>query len=1413
VIPQLNLLPDSTRPSPEMRGRLDALQRPGRVRPRRWAPCRLILQNYWLFDYQEFHFADGRLVLRGANSSGKSTVLTSAITLVLDGNKRRELLDSFGSGARNIPYYLLGTNDATPESDFYHEERTGYIALEFEQGAPQRFCTIGMGLRARRTEGGGNPDVESWFFVIEDQRRIGIDFELHAGDPQKTPLTRIQLRDLLGNRNKSATRNTDYQDAVNRALFGFADTEQLRSLLRTIVQLRSPKLNKDTKPSDVCDILTESLRPLDEGLLGRVSQVIEDIDTCQDQIVTLTRNLKLVEELDRMLGDYLRDVAQRDAVRYRRAAAELIGLEKVLASLDEQIAQRTASLEAVEQELAELHRSEQRDTERRRTLQQHEAYAGQEELVVSEQVLIKVRVSCTQAGDALRETMERLKRDLNQAGVLAEEWTEEIRTRSEEASAWQDAAQHAAWDYAERCAGEIRAAFERPSPEGASVPLATLRELGRQRDEALQAAEETWREEQRAAEIHEKTKSESARLREALVRADGERQAAETKVDETEKAAVRAVADWRDGSPKWKLSESAFRQLTDAVLSRANSGDILDPVESEAKRLREQFRDYIGKAQGDLGPLESEKRRVGEELAVWQAKQWASPEPRRGQIEFREMLAQRGIPAVPLYAACDLQSASDPAAAAWETALEEAGLLDALIVPAAYHSTLRTLNAEGDRWFVPREDTVDERGTLGAVLAPVPCSVPPADIEAILRSIRLSEGGAERERAVSISPDRTWRHGLLRGRAAKTAENELRFLGEANRRSRREREIARLQAEAVALVEACARKEEEIRDYQERADGIEAEVLRLRKMPVWDAFQMALETASRAVKGLDLHRRAHEASLQQERDAFAALILARRELGATLALVDGAREAVGIPQLRLALRETVEKAGQIAAGLARLMRLRDRRQYLDEEIRRGGDQVATAKDLQHGQEQALIQAETRCQALRERLQGMGFADIEREVRELTLRLGTTGSRRDFLKEQRTEAKTNLGRDGQEYDQLSAQTDAARARQLKAIHSLDESLAAYPNLRPELDRSLASFDFATEAANQLLRFRRTERIDDLERLVLDSLERDKNALISAFQAHKADLVEFQPELDTEQMRVFLRHDGQASLPYVLAGKLRDFQKEQQSVMREKEAALYEDFFLNDVASTIRERIEQAEASTRLINTLLAAKTFSNGTVLSLSWKPVKQTAEMPVDHSEIVGLLRLDPAVLRADPTRKVSEFFRARVNAIRESEASASRVEEFGQALRGALDYRQWFRFALHSQKPGEPRRELTDRLFDAGSGGEKSLTMFIPLLFSAHASYAGARADAPKLVGIDEAFAGVDQRNTNEMLKLLVELDFSWIMTSEKLWGHNAVLPACTTYELVRRGGLVAAWLFLWNGVEQIKDPGSASPDVPPTD
>ena len=72
----------------------------------KWQVNRAGILNYWYYDEEEFQFADGRLLLRGSNGSGKSVTMQSLVTLLLDGVKRADRLDSFGSRARRIEDYL-----------------------------------------------------------------------------------------------------------------------------------------------------------------------------------------------------------------------------------------------------------------------------------------------------------------------------------------------------------------------------------------------------------------------------------------------------------------------------------------------------------------------------------------------------------------------------------------------------------------------------------------------------------------------------------------------------------------------------------------------------------------------------------------------------------------------------------------------------------------------------------------------------------------------------------------------------------------------------------------------------------------------------------------------------------------------------------------------------------------------------------------------------------------------------------------------------------------------------------------------------------------------------------------------------------------------------------------------------------
>jgi recombinational DNA repair ATPase RecF len=88
---------------------------------------RLILVNYWHFDYEEIVVPHGRLFLLGENGSGKSTILGATVPLVLDGSVRPERLDTFGSTHRKIDHYVLGQATGAGVA---HQRRTSYVALE-----------------------------------------------------------------------------------------------------------------------------------------------------------------------------------------------------------------------------------------------------------------------------------------------------------------------------------------------------------------------------------------------------------------------------------------------------------------------------------------------------------------------------------------------------------------------------------------------------------------------------------------------------------------------------------------------------------------------------------------------------------------------------------------------------------------------------------------------------------------------------------------------------------------------------------------------------------------------------------------------------------------------------------------------------------------------------------------------------------------------------------------------------------------------------------------------------------------------------------------------------------------------------------------------------------------------------------
>ena len=65
---------------------------------------------------------------------------------------------------------------------------------------------------------------------------------------------------------------------MNQVLFGFETMDEYREMLELLIQLRTPKLSKDFKPTVINDILGNSLQTLSEDDLRPMSEAIENMD-------------------------------------------------------------------------------------------------------------------------------------------------------------------------------------------------------------------------------------------------------------------------------------------------------------------------------------------------------------------------------------------------------------------------------------------------------------------------------------------------------------------------------------------------------------------------------------------------------------------------------------------------------------------------------------------------------------------------------------------------------------------------------------------------------------------------------------------------------------------------------------------------------------------------------------------------------------------------------------------------------------------------------------------------------------------------------------------------------------------------------------------------------------------------------
>ena len=260
----------------------------------------------------------------------------------------------------------------------------------------------------------------------------------------------------------------------------------------------------------------------------------------------------------------------------------------------------------------------------------------------------------------------------------------------------------------------------------------------------------------------------------------------------------------------------------------------------------------------------------------------------------------------------------------------------------------------------------------------------------------------------------------------------------------------------------------------------------------------------------------------------------------------------------------------------------------------------------------------------------------------------------------------------------------------------------------------------------------------------------------------------------------------------ATRIDERAKDQGVLLEDRERKVLEDELLAALAGQIHARVVAARDLTRNMNSDTRSKPMSSGISVGIRWAQSDRITDAQRKASHLLD--RDTPGPERLAELRGVLR------DMIREYRAGHPRAT-YREALGSVLDYRSWHAFELILITPGEGEQRLTRAKHSVMSGGEKSAAIHLPLFAAANALYSSAKPHCPRLIALDEAFVGIDERYKPDLFGLAVKFDLDLFMTGHDLWVTTDTVPMIAHYDLYhdKVTRTTSALLILWDGQQLI--------------
>ncbi|WP_176447921.1 TIGR02680 family protein [Lentibacillus sp. CBA3610] len=1358
----------------------------------KWKMNRAGLLNFWYYDDEIFDFADGKLLLRGSNGSGKSVTMQSILPVLLDGKKSPDRLDPFGSRARKMEDYLLGEKDVANR-----DERTGYLFLEYKREDTNQYITTGIGLQARR-----HKNMNFWGFVITDNRRIGKDFTLYetdnnGGEKQRIPLSRVQLENRIDSGGQVVRTQGDYMKLVNKYIFGFADMEAYDDLIKLLIQLRSPKLSKEFRPTAIYEILEASLPPLTDDDLRHLSDTIEHMDQTKQQIEQLEREQTALEKLLKRYDVYNQYKLADKANHYVEAKKRYDKEEKVYSEQQE-------TDRKLESEISEL------ENRKRELIQRHDVLEQKRSRLGSHKVwnLEKERTDEMAARDQIQK--DHAKKD----NALTEKKQQELATREKQEQLEADLD-----DMVRNLDGVIDDLDQDAADTSFLQHKTNVADFRRYQDSDHDFT--IWKKE---AEQHYQTiESISDQLRELEAKkekiADRDKDMAAAKMDLDK--LKQEEQDWLgifEQDKQDKLAEihawterHDFLPVSDEVLQQTardmyrlyepvNYDNIRSAFVEAASDYQLEINKQIARKDSRITALTEDIR--AKELELDELKTKRDPEPPNQEEETRDArrrLAESGNSFLPFYEAVAFQKhVPDDVRQNIESALIDTGTLDALIADDV-------MSVEHDRILEPDPHMMAH--TLADYLEPdldEDASISRMKVDDVLRSILVDD---ETHDNTAINSDGTYRIGLISGHALPV--EQVRFIGRNARKRYRQQQIEQLSSEMESLE---AEKQTITRDIEALRGNIQEAKDAIAAFPSDEDLSESFSHIKE--KRFDIKQ--YDKKLRDLDDQMNRLYQAYREIKHKL---DTDTRGFNLEFSHDAYQEAKRMMRMYEKGLHDLINKHTTYRYMAQQLQQAKDRleelVAEVDELQ-GELNILADRQARKEQniaeINNQLEAAGVADIRKQIQDVQENITVTNRELDQTKEelpQKTAEKNvledNMNVSRQKLQFWTKMIDAWKESFNDEVHlsfvdvhnqetgtdELAKSIVKqYKTFLKEKDPSTIEkqlTDVFYEQQSNLMEYRMTD-------MDMPATERD--------WMHDDWSDEQRIQIDnwkqkTDRRLIQLDFQGKKVSPYFIMEKVADDRERQQTMLDDQDRQLYEEILFDSVGKKLRSRINRAQDWTEKMNKLMVNSDSSSGLSFSIKWKPRTAETEAEMDTKELVDLLRRDARLLKEDDINEVIEHFRSKIERAKELVEVKGEGNTLLQVLKDVLDYRNWFSFVLSYQREGEPKRELTNHAFYKFSGGEKAMAMYIPLFTACYSRYLEADDTAPYIISLDEAFAGVDENNIREMFEIVEELGFDYIMNSQVLWGDYDTISSLAIAELVRpkNEAFVSVIRYHWDG------------------